>query len=94
MVCKAVADTGICLFSLSHLFSDEPLREYVNETVVLALPAEITVHTIDWFSVWELTAMVSLGELEIPDDINITAAQPPGMEAVSITPVQSDTACV
>ena len=63
---------------LSHCFSDAPLREYRNETVVLLLPAEITVHSIDWFSVWDVVFRISFGELQLPDNITFTTPEPPG----------------
>ena len=64
---------------LSHCFSDAPLREYRNETVVLFLPPDVTVHSIDWFSVWEVAFTVSFGELQLPDNITIITPEPPGV---------------
>ena len=63
------------LSSLSQ-FSGEKLSEYVNATIVITLPNEITVHTIDWFSVWCVEFNVSFGELQIPDEIQFQAEVP------------------
>ena len=71
---------GQKLFSFLSLslyqYSTDKLSEYVNATIVVTLPDEITVHTIDWFSVWCVQFNVSFGELQIPDEIPLQPEVP------------------
>ena len=54
---------------LPSQFSAERLSAYTNATIVITLPDEITIHTIDWFSVWCVSVNVSFGELQVPGDL-------------------------
>ena len=59
------------------LYSTAPLGSYRNRTLVLTLPDEITVHTIDWFSVWCVPFRINFGELQIPEAIVFPSPSPP-----------------
>jgi len=50
--------------------SSSPLaRAYVDRTITLTLPDAITIHTIDYFSVWCRPFRINFGEVVIPDNI-------------------------
>ena len=51
------------------LCSTAPLGSYSDRTIVLTLPDEITLNTIDWFSVWCVPFRQNFGEVAIPDDL-------------------------
>ena len=59
------------------LCSTDPLGRYSNRTIVLTLPDEITLNTIDWFSVWCVPFRQNFGEVAIPDDLEVPTPPPP-----------------
>ena len=52
--------------------STSPLRNrYVDRTIVLTLPDEITIHDFDWFLIWCVPFRINFGEVRIPDNIEL-----------------------
>ena len=59
------------------LCSTDPLGSYRDRTIVLTLPDEITLDTIDCFSVWCVPFRINFGEVAIPDDLVVPTPAPP-----------------
>ncbi|KAF4533130.1 hypothetical protein B566_EDAN007941 [Ephemera danica] len=57
----------------------DPLRTYVDQTVLLQLPGTLSVFEIDWLSVYDVDMMVNLGSTIIPDNLNV----PPSLLTVT-----------
>lgn len=60
----------------------EPLRRYENKTIVLTLPADLTVFEIGHFGIWCEAFAVDFGHVRIPKDINV----PPSLRMLGISP--------
>lgn len=51
---------------IQFYYSTMPLDAFVNRTVTLTLPDDLTLFDFDFFSVWCVTASVNFGEVPIP----------------------------
>lgn len=60
----------------------EPLRRYENKTIVLTLPADLTVFEIGHFGIWCEAFAVDFGHVRITKDINV----PPSLRMLGISP--------
>ncbi len=49
------------------------LGPFVDTTLILTLPDEITLPTIDFISVWCVTARVNFGDVQIPGGLQVPA---------------------
>ena len=68
--------------------STAPLGSYTDRTLILTLPNEITVHTIDWFSVWCVPFRISFEEISIPNVIELEPeVEIPTLEPILTCPV-------
>lgn len=71
-------------FSLSMT----PLAKYVKKTITLELPGDLTVFTVDWLAIYDITADRALGSIIIPEELNV----PPSLVEVIVS--TSTTYCV
>lgn len=57
------------------------MREYVEDTIQLELPGDLTIFNIDWFSIFDLDEKQSLGSIIVPDGLNV----PPSLVKVIVS---------
>lgn len=62
--------------------SEKPLRGYDSKTLVLVLPGDLTVHDIDWLSLWCIAFFVDFSFVPIPKNLNV----PPSLRMLGIEP--------
>ena len=55
--------------------STEPLKEYSGQTIEIMLPDDITVHDIDYLSVWCKAYEINFAHVEIPEDLNVPVCE-------------------
>ncbi|KAG5335452.1 SKEL1 protein, partial [Acromyrmex charruanus] len=61
---------------------EQPLRRYDRKTIVLTLPADLTVHQLGHFGVWCEAFAVDFGHVQIPHSLNI----PPSLKMLGVSP--------
>ncbi|XP_012063395.1 PREDICTED: protein Skeletor, isoforms B/C [Atta cephalotes] len=61
---------------------EQPLRRYDRKTIVLTLPADLTVHQLGHFGVWCEAFAVDFGHVQIPHSLNI----PPSLRMLGVSP--------
>ncbi|XP_018392522.1 PREDICTED: protein Skeletor, isoforms B/C-like isoform X2 [Cyphomyrmex costatus] len=61
---------------------EQPLRRYDRKTIVLTLPADLTVHQLGHFGVWCEAFAVDFGHVQIPHNLNI----PPSLKMLGVSP--------
>ncbi|XP_055849436.1 protein Skeletor, isoforms B/C isoform X2 [Episyrphus balteatus] len=61
---------------------ENPLRRYDRKTIVLTLPADLTIFDIGHFGVWCEAFTVDFGHVRIPDGLNV----PPSLKMLGISP--------
>lgn len=69
-----------------------PLRRYDRKTIVLTLPADLTVFDIGHFGVWCEAFTVDFGHVRMPAGLNV----PPSLKMLGVAPqvsTPSDTHC-
>ncbi|KAL3269598.1 hypothetical protein HHI36_008662 [Cryptolaemus montrouzieri] len=49
----------------------EPIRSYKEESITLELPGDLTIFTIDWFSIYDQENFENLGSFIVPDGLNV-----------------------
>ncbi|XP_048506172.1 protein Skeletor, isoforms B/C isoform X1 [Athalia rosae] len=59
-----------------------PLRRYVQKTIVLTLPGDLTVHQLGHFGVWCEAFTVDFGHVKIPQNLNV----PPSLKMLGVSP--------
>ncbi|XP_061932674.1 protein Skeletor, isoforms B/C isoform X1 [Apis cerana] len=59
-----------------------PLKGYQGEDIEIVLPGNLTVHDIDWLSVWCVQYKHNFGHVLIPKDLDV----PPALGQTKITP--------
>jgi hypothetical protein len=59
-----------------------PLRRYDRKTIVLTLPADLTVFDIGHFGVWCEAFTVDFGHIRIPPGLNV----PPSLKMLGVAP--------
>lgn len=59
-----------------------PLRRYDHKTVVLTLPADLTVFDIGHFGIWCEAFTVDFGHIQIPQSLNV----PPSLKMLGVSP--------
>ncbi|XP_049956274.1 protein Skeletor, isoforms D/E-like [Schistocerca serialis cubense] len=60
---------------------EEPLRRYDHKTLVLTLPADLTVHEIGHFGVWCEAFAVDFGHVRVPANMNV----PPSLKMLGVS---------
>lgn len=63
------------------LYSLAPLKGYQGEDIEIVLPGNLTVHDIDWLSVWCVQYKHNFGHVLIPKDLDV----PPALGQTKIT---------
>ncbi|XP_063984535.1 protein Skeletor, isoforms B/C-like isoform X1 [Diachasmimorpha longicaudata] len=49
----------------------DPLRHYKGEDIVIQLPGEMTIHNINWLSVFDVATKSNYGSVVIPEGLNV-----------------------
>ena len=62
-------------------YSLAPLKGYQGEDIEIVLPGNLTVHDIDWLSVWCVQYKHNFGHVLIPKDLDV----PPALGQTKIT---------
>lgn len=57
--------------------SFEKLGEYNDDTITLTLPGDLTIHDIDWISIYCITYAHDFGNVLIPDNLDVPTYIPP-----------------
>lgn len=60
-----------------------PLRGYQGEDIEIVLPGNLTVHDIDWLSVWCVQYKHNFGHVMIPKDLDVPPAL--GQTKIAVT---------
>nr|QUP51775.1 knickkopf 3 [Locusta migratoria] len=60
---------------------EEPLRRYDRKTLVLTLPADLTVHEVGHFGVWCEAFAVDFGHVRLPANVNV----PPSLKMLGVS---------
>ena len=69
-----------------ELYSLAPLRGYQGEDIEIVLPGNLTVHDIDWLSVWCVQYKHNFGHVMIPKDLDV----PPALGQTKIAVTRTD----
>ena len=88
-----IFQTYTCMYKVDNHFplcSSGPLGAYVDRTFTLTLPLDLTVHNIDWFSVWCVPFRQNFGEVKIPDNVMLGG----GIQVPTLPPIQCPVVCV
>ncbi|XP_071540415.1 uncharacterized protein [Panulirus ornatus] len=62
--------------------SEEPLKKYLDKTIVITLPGDLTVFDIDYLSVWCRAFLANFGYVSIPKSLNV----PPSLKMLGVAP--------
>lgn len=62
-----------------------PLKTYRKKRVVLQLPGDLTVFTVDWLSLYDVKDDKTLGSIIIPEELNV----PPSLVTVVVSTVNT-----
>ncbi|XP_014486776.1 PREDICTED: protein Skeletor, isoforms B/C [Dinoponera quadriceps] len=61
---------------------EQPLRRYDRKTIVLTLPADLTIHQLGHFGIWCEAFAVDFGHIQIPQNLNV----PPSLKMLGVSP--------
>lgn len=65
------------------------MRGYQGEDIEIQLPGDLTVHDIDWISIWCITFKENFGHVMIPKDLDVPPALGQNQLTVSVYPILS-----
>lgn len=63
-----------------------PLRKYSKKTITLELPGDLTVFTVDWLALYDVTEDRVLGSIIIPEELNV----PPSLVEIIVSRMIED----